>query len=771
MNKLDLLLFFSNKKSLFHFLLFMKLVIIFLFIGVFTLYADPAHSQSQRISLDCSNKKISDILNEIEKQTDYLFFYNHKEIKSENKASVNVSNMPVSQVLDKLFKDTDVKYAMLDNHIVLSTNISEGNAMKTQTAQQQDIQVHGVVRDSTGVPVTGAVVRIKGGSAGTITDAEGRFSIAVPDVQSTLVFSFLGYITQEIPVGAQRNFTVILKENLQLLEEVVVVGYGTQKKVNLTGAIATVNQEVFKPRAVTTTTQYLQGLVGNLNIVNYDGGPGQDASFNIRGYSGLGTSYQPLIIVDGFTSSLKELNPNDIESLTVLKDAASAAIYGAQAAYGVILITTKTGKKNTKPAITYTNNFSYQTPVTLPKTAGSIEFASLMKEASLNEGGTGIFSDETLARIDQYYHNPGSIPNTVPQAGNPTRWANWGDGQCNANEDWFHEMFKPQVNQMHNIEVTGGNENSTYLMSIGYMRDEGKLRYYDDHYSRYNANLKLSTDVNKWLTVGMNLRYIKENTIQPSYYFSSTVNSLFAWAAMMWPTQPVKDPNGHFTPDGRMAFINQANPNNAMGDKFTGTLTALVKITPDLTVNGGFTYNKYAFKQTSSKGLIYAWSVDNEPYLDGGSNPSNTQVWQTAQNDDYISSNVYATYTKKLGSHNLKAMAGTQMELQDTYSLWGNKMRLIFPTVPSISTAIGTSWVGDGLDHWSTLSYFGRLNYDYKQKYLIEFNIRQDGSSRYADKSVPGSPGRWGTFPSVSAGWNVARESFFAPLNNKINHY
>jgi len=721
------------------------------------------HAQDQTVRIASSPISIGAVINAIESQTDYLVVFRGYDIDVDRKVNIKNKEDKVSNILNQVLAGTNVSYKLEYDYIILykDSTANHGSAYNSKEP------IRGTVLQSDGEPLAGATISIKGSNKTLVADHNGQFAFD-GHIGQTVEIYFIGCKPLITKIQAP-SATYVLDPEDNILDEVVVIGFGTEKKVNLTGATANISKDTFKPRGISSTTQYLQGAAPNLNITNNDGGPGQDASINIRGYSGLGTSYAPLIIVDGFTSSLKELNPNDIESITVLKDAASSAIYGAQAAYGVILVTTKSGQKDTKPTVSYYNNFSFSRPTTLPRTAGSIEFASLMKEASLNEGGTGIFTDETLERIEQYYYNPGSIPNTVPQAGNPNNWANWGDGQCNANEDWFHEMFKSQMNQSHNLEVSGGGKGVTYLMSLGFLRDEGKLRYFDDNYTKYNANLKVNADITNWLTIGMNMRYVKERTITPSYYFSSTVNSLFGWAAMMWPTQPVKDPNGHFTSDGRMAFLADANPNTAMGDKFSGNLNAIVTICPGLVVNAGVAYNKYSFRQTSSKGLVYAYGVDNEPHLDGGSSSETTQVWQGAQNNDYISSNIYATYDRSFNNHNLKVMVGTQMEWADNYRIDGNKTQLIFPTKPAISTAIGTPYVSDGLDHWSTLGFFGRLSYNYASRYLVEFNIRRDGSSRYADKSVDGSPGRWGTFPSVSAGWNIARERFFIPYNTTVN--
>ena len=336
----------------------------------------------------------------------------------------------------------------------------------------------------------------------------------------------------------------------------------------------------------------------------------------------------------------------------------------------------------------------------------------MFRESSINDGGGGVIDLETMDRIEKYYNNPGSIPNNVSQLDNPDRWSDWGDGRSNANEDWANAMFKSnQLNQSHNISIRGGSQLSTYMMSLGYLKDGGKLRYYDDNYQRYNAALKVNTDVTKWLTVGMNARYAREKNVTPAYYMDPEggVNNLINWIWVVWPTIPVLDPNGHFSPAGRMAFINQANPNTTYTDNFWGTVNALFKILPGWTANIDFTYNKYATKQTYSKGLIYSWSVNNEPYLDSSSQET-TQVWQKANNDDFTSMNAYTTYEKSLHEHNFKLMVGMQQEYKKNWSESVSKMGLVLPEQPSISTATGKVDASDRLDHYTTMGFFVCLN-------------------------------------------------------------
>jgi TonB-linked SusC/RagA family outer membrane protein len=323
------------------------------------------------------------------------------------------------------------------------------------------------------------------------------------------------------------------------------------------------------------------------------------------------------------------------------------------------------------------------------------------------------------------------------------------------------------MNQVHNLSVQGGSNNSSYLMSFGYTRDEGKLRYYDDNYQRYNIATKLSSDVTKWFTLSANVRFSRERTNTPAYHSSSMeegggINTLINWMWYAWPTIPVHEPNGYFSNAGRLAFIAQANPNLTYTDVFNGTGSTLFKILPGWTANVDFVYEKYAVKQTYSKGYIQRYAVSGEPeplWSWGGP----TQVWQNAYNDDYNSANAYTTYEKEWKGHSFKLTAGMQSEYKTQYHLSANKIDLVLPDEPAISTATGTVSASDALDHYTTLGLFGRFNYDYKSKYLFEFSMRRDGSSRYREGE------QWGTFPSASAGWNIAREGFFEPVQQYLS--
>jgi TonB-linked SusC/RagA family outer membrane protein len=753
--------FLQAQKKLMH---IMKCLLFFIFTTTGACFASKSYSQEVLFTMEYDNCTLKDVIHEIEQQSEFIFFYLDSSMDMSRKVSIHVRNENVETILDQLFAETTNRYYISDRQIIISKG-KESIPEVSPVIEQTGKRITGSVIDPNGEPVIGANVLEKGTRTnGTVTDQDGHFSLNVAD-NAVLQVSFIGYITQEISIlsGGGNSLTVRLLEDNQMLDEVVVVGFGTQKKVNMTGAVATVGAKEFESRPVTNAAAALQGKIANLNTYNSDGGIGKKATFNIRGYSGLGATYAPLVIIDGVPGNFDYINPNDIESLTVLKDAAASAIYGSQAAYGVILVTTKNGKRNEKPSINYNNNLAWVSPTVLPKTAGSLEFAKLFRESSINQGGSGVIDLETLERIEQYYYHPGSIPSTVPRLDVPTNWSDWNEGRCNANADWPNAMFKSnQLNQVHNLSVTGGSNNSAYMMSFGYTQDEGKLRYYDDKYQRFNFAAKLTSDVTKWLTFSTNIRYIKERADTPAYYSSPNggINSLISWVYNVWPTIPVFDPNGHFSDASGIEFIDQADPHMTYMDTFNGTGSALFKLLPGWTANVDFLYEKWMQKQSYSRGTIIIYHTDDSPYI---YQAAPTQVWQNAANDDYYSTNIYTTYEKTWKGHSFKIMGGMQAEYKSTYGLYADKQDLVLLDQPSISTATGVVNADDGLDHWSTLGIFGRLNYDYKSKYLFEINVRRDGSSRYREGE------QWGTFPGASVGWNVAREGFFEPVQEYVS--
>ena len=374
----------------------MKLSFIFMVSSVGLANAVGSYAQETRISLNAENKTVQEVLDQIEEKSDFSFFYNNRHVDLNRRVTVSVDNADIFKVLDTVFTGTNVVYSVVDNRIVLSLK----NELPTIT--QNVVRIMGTIVDETGTPVIGANVAVKGTTNGTITDMEGRFSLEV-ELGATLEVSYIGYLTQTVKVNSKDNLSITLKEDTKALDEVVVVGYGTQKKVNLTGAINVISEEEFENRQAATVSQLLQGAAPgfNFDIGSQDGfEPGATMNISIRGMGSLNGG-SPYVVIDGFPGDLNNLNPDDIESVSVLKDAAASAIYGARAPYGVILITTKKGKKNEKISVSYTGNLIIKTAQKLPESLDSYTWTRILNEAGDNMGGRP-FSNETIDRVIAY---------------------------------------------------------------------------------------------------------------------------------------------------------------------------------------------------------------------------------------------------------------------------------------------------------------------------------------------------------------------------------
>lgn len=376
-------------------------------------------------------------------------------------------------------------------------------------AQEGDIKVTGKVTDSRQEALPGVSVSVKGTYEGTVTDQDGVYTISKLSKSDVLVFSFIGTTTQEIEVGNQTTIDVVLENSMVELDEIVAVGYGTTKKENLTGAITTVSAEVMENRPVTSVTQALQGVIPGLVVTRSANGgkPGVDLLMNIRGAG------SPYILIDGVEGSISDLNPADVESMTVLKDAASASIYGAKAAYGVVLITTKEGKKGVR--VNYSNNFSFSAPIKLPEQANSYAYAQYFNAASVNGGGLPLVSVETLERIKRYI-NEGDIPGTIPNPKDPTKWTN--TEYANANTDWFDFHFKDwALQETHNLSVSGASEKTDYYISGSNLNQEGIISFGDDSFEKQTISTKVKSKLYDWLTVNSNMRYSSRVVDMPTF--------------------------------------------------------------------------------------------------------------------------------------------------------------------------------------------------------------------------------------------------------------
>ncbi|MCC8171271.1 MAG: TonB-dependent receptor [Parabacteroides sp.] len=639
---------------------------------------------------------------------------------------------------------------------------SSGKSAPGVVTVQQNGKCTGIVKDETGETVIGASVVVKGTANGTITGINGDFTLDRVAPGSTLVVSFLGYSPLEVKwTGAPLN--ILLKEDTQVLDEVVVVGYGTQKKVNVTGAVSMVGAEVIESRPVANVSQALQGVIPGLNLTTSSSGGDLNTSMNIniRGTGSISSSDSPLILIDGIEGDLNLVNPNDIESVSVLKDAASASIYGSRAAFGVILVTTKSGKAG-KVRVTYSGDVRFSTATQLPDMVDSYTFATYFNAANKNAGSGNYFSDEVMDKIQRYQRGEYTDP-TQPEyygttAGTDGKWQEYGNAF--ANTDWFAEFYKKNVpTTQHNLSVSGGTEKLNWMVSGSFLLQNGLIRHGHDEMDRYTVNAKIGAQLTDWLRLDYTNKWTRKDYTKPQYMTGLFFHNI----ARRWPTCFVVDPNGHWAEGMEIAELEEGGTYNENNDLFTQQLKFTLEPLKNwrIYLEGSMrnTYNK----TTEYDIPVYHYTVDNTPFLRDSGYGTETYVYDNRYKQNYYTVNVYTDYSRSFGKHNGKVMAGLNFEHYDEDNLWATGTDLTTSDKPYLSQAQSNKRNGDGYWHRATAGYFGRLNYDYDGRYLFEFNIRYDGSSRFVGDQ------RWAWFPSVSLGWNMAREQFFEKLSHRIS--
>ena len=654
--------------------------------------------------------------------------------------------------------------------LLLLSAISAGTAYavpKWGTAGVKEIQqngvCNGVVTDTTGETVIGASVVVKGTTNGTITGLDGDFSLSGVTKGSILVVSFVGYQNTEVKWNGQ-PLTIVLKEDTKVLDEVVVVGYGTQKKANLSGAVAAVDGKVLQDRPITNIGQGLQGVVPNLNItMNNGGAPGATSSFNIRGNTSLNGG-SPLVLVDNVQMDANLVNPDDIESISVLKDAASASIYGARAAYGVILITTKKGKKSDKPTVSLSATGYWQSPALTFHNVNSMQYLTMMDEAYQNDGGSGhYFKSQVYQYAEDYFNGKYDSPVFFDTAYDTYKY-----GYC-GNTDWWDELYKTSFSQIYTANISGGNDRTTYYASVSMNDQGGILKAGDDKYNKYNAN--------KWLNVSAKIAHTYTDELHPTggttAMNSTAYSGLSSYSGMMKgdlsPLMPVKHPDGHYAGQGSytnpVAIMEQGG--NAQYKQNDLWMTGAVKITPikGLVINADYTWNFYGKSSNQHVQNFYDYTAvpGTENYYPW-TNPSSVTV---TNNDDYYNAfNAFAEYTFSLKEkHNFKVMVGYNQENKHKKYHYAGRKNLIDSSNPSLNLAYGDMAMNGSETHWSVNGFFARINYDYKGKYLLELNGRYDGSSKFPHGD------RYAFFPSASVAWRVSEEKFWEPIRGWFDNF
>ena len=632
------------------------------------------------------------------------------------------------------------------------------------TANAQ-IRVSGVVTDATNEPLPGINIAVENNTTtGTITDLYGKYSITVPD-NSTLIFSFIGFKTQKIAVGARSIINATLEENVEALDEIVVVGYGTQKKVNVTGAVSSINfEDQALSRPVTSVSASLAGLSAGLSVSQGSGQPGSDgATLRVRGVGTLNDN-NPLVLVDGMIGSIDDVNPNDIASISILKDGASVAIYGARAGAGVILITTKKGNKDGKTNISYSGRLTVMNPINLPKTVNNYaNYMEFMNEANWQSGGDGQIFDP-ITDI-QLWRDKEKDPYGISASGYPNYIAY-------PNTNWQDEVYnKNSLKHEHNISVTGGNQNLRYLLSMAYVDNPGIVNY--SSMERFSMRTNIEVDVNKWLTVGARIYGNKDRNGRLDF---DGANGIRTWLMSAIPgVTPYYDGkygaqesvNEHGSPvqlRGRLDdYANGHRDNNLIN----ATAYAKIKIIDGLTYDVNLNYDRL-FQETNSwsnpkTGVTHSFSRD----LAMGSVTSNDQLSTSNSRYDVYSYTLehLLNYTKTIANdHDITALLGYQEYYWKDWSNGASRRGLIDETIHTISS--GTEVInatGDMKDRASR-AVFGRLGYVFKSRYLFEFNMRYDGHSRFHKDH------RWGIFPSVSAGWRISEESFMENTHDWLDN-
>lgn len=644
-----------------------------------------------------------------------------------------------------------------------ANSLSNNEVAATEVAQQKSTCT-GVVKDATGETVIGASVMVKGTTNGTITGLDGDFSIPNVEPGAIIQISFVGYITQEVKWnGAPLN--VILKDDTKTLDEVVVVGYGTQKKVNLTGSVAMADGDVLQDRPISNIAQGLQGAIPNLNITFDSGNPNATTKFNIRGTTSLNGG-SALVLVDGVeTSDLSLLNPQDIENVSVLKDASSAAVYGARAAFGVILITTKKGQTNQKLRVNYNNNFSWSSPSRLPKGISSDKWINAQNQANINNGGGAYWKPAHVAAVEAYCKDPINNPSAfLDTTGDFTKQGQWAYA---GNTDWFDELYNDAAfMQQHNASISGGTEKNSYYGSIGYKGQDGLLAYGTDKYKRINMTFNFTSQLTKWLEISFRTKYNRNETNEPNSYFYMGSSPYYEVYRAM-PFIPLRLPDGNFAGvEGANFNYNIAGTLAEAGRKKTNSddfwYTASFNLTPlkGLSIKGDYTGNKFYKDEREHQKTLYQIQPDGS-YL---SKQPVSGVNNNKYNDTYQALNVWAEYKTNFNKHSLGAMVGYNQEEKKITELKTSVKNLYDNNTPVSDLAATLSSIGEGATLWAVQGAFFRLNYDYAGKYLLEVNGRYDGSSKY------GSGNRWGFFPSVSAGWRLSEEKWFEPARELFDN-
>lgn len=718
-------------------------------LGVGLFLAGSLSVNAQKVSFNGERLSLKQAFEKIESVSKYKIAYNTSQLDVNKQVVLNQKNQDVLQILSDLLKGTNCVYQVNDNYIVIT--LKDDEKVK---------KIKGTIKDSAGEPIIGANVILKGdATVGSITDIDGNFDLSVPS-NATLQVSYIGYNTQDVPVGNKSFLNITLKEDTETLDEVVVVGFGTQKKVNLTGAVASVSSEALANKPVANIGQALQGVLPNLNVSATSASPGAVPSFNVRGGTSMSQDSNgkwqvdegsPLILVDGIqmdATYLNMLNPNDIESISLLKDAASAAIYGARATYGVMLVTTKSGQKEQRPTVTYNFSMQWNTPSHRPDIMDAYTLQLAENERTEWTGNSvSDWSMQLLEAKKKWMENPTAENAWIYQQGSTSKFS-WVSSM-----NPFEEVVRDWTPlQKHTASISGGTAKSRYYLSLGYQHQEGMYKINTDKQNRFNGLMSIDSEITKWFKVNAKISYNVSNLDEP--YINPQKGSL--WSAMSNVCAPVKtaatDPLGEMWTDNIIGWLAYGATKETKRTNAVFSINPTITLMDGLSLKGEFSYrpNEYYYKEVvpTREYVVDNWTSTVKTHTDPSS------ILEQVTHSDYYTINAYANFDKTFGKHYVGAVAGFNQEWY-TYRYTGAKAQgILTPNIPVINATTGNQYAYDSAEHWAIRGAFARVNYIFNDRYLFEFNGRYDGTSRFRKED------RFKFFPSFSAGWRVSEESF-----------
>lgn len=712
---------------------------------------------SQKITIQANNVTLRQLFRAIERQSDFHFFYADEDLKLTKKISVDVKNKELREVLDQCFRQQPLSYSIVSKTIMVKfkPNIE---STRQDVEPPQDTLIRGSVQNEINEPLSGVTIQVKGTSHGTVSAADGQFTIQVGKLTDTLVIRYVGYEDQMRPLHNRTAINIQLRAKPSSLEELVVVGYGTQKKENLTTAVTQITAKELDTRPLPNVASALQGLLPGLNIQSNTGNPGDNPDINIRGFNSLNGG-GPLILIDGIVGDIDKVNPADIETVSVLKDAASSAIYGARGAFGVVLITTKNGKAGDM-AVNYSNNFGATKPTTRTDfISDPYVYGKTVDAALLGYNGTSYTGyDEQDWEIIKKVAAGEIAPYNEKQPD--------GTYKFYGNTNWYDYLFREwQPSQTHNLSISGGTDKLHGYLSGRYYKTVGIQNIVTAPLTKYNLKANLTFKANSWLEISDNIQY---NTTEQMEYGGYRNGWGGIWSTTTWynlfPFYPNKIDGipFDFTGGGAQGALESGgNWKKTFEEQFINTLGA--KLTPlkDMVINFNYS-NRINHVLNTTRMNTFDFLTGEEVALQTvGVN----RLTEDRGRGDYRALNLYGTYARELKDHHFKLMLGYNQENYVSDNITAEQGGLLFNDLANLNLGTEILRADGSATLWAVKGYFGRFNYDYKNRYLLEINARYDGSSRFPTES------RWGMFPSISGGWYVSKENFWANLKNAVSTF